>query len=98
VPEQPLFGDAFGNPPQRRAFEALVAREAVCFVGRRLVTAPALAFGLCQRLTKAMHQAFEEPARGLWCVDCIVVGHLAVRLVAVGPDRNEEDLHAWAVR
>ena len=33
VPEQPLFGDAFGNPPQRRAFEALVAREAVCFVG-----------------------------------------------------------------
>src|ERR671912_436295 len=65
VPEQPLFGDAFGNPPQRRPFEALVAREAVCFVGGRLVTAPALAFGLCQRLTKAMHQAFEEPARGL---------------------------------
>ena len=64
----------------------------------RVVTAAALALGLGQRLAKPMHQAFEEPARGLGRVDRILVGHLAVRLVAVGPDGNEEDLHAWAVR
>ena len=65
---------------------------------RGVVTAAALAFGLRERLAKPMHQAFEEPARGLWRVARILVGHLAVRLVPIGADRNEEDLHAWAVR
>ena len=73
-------------------------RQSLGVVVGRAVTATPLALGFGQRFAEAVQQTPEEAARHLRRIDRVLVRHLAVQLVPIGPDRDEEYLHAWAVR
>jgi hypothetical protein len=53
-----------------------------------------LALGFGQRLAKTVHQTLEEATRCFGAGSRILIRYLAVQLVPVRPDRNEEHVHA----
>src|SRR4030095_7881369 len=91
VPEQALFGDAFGHHPQGAPLHPL---ETNVLAGVVLVV-PAIAFDAVERVAEPADQPAKEPAvvvrrraRG------ILVWDFTVHLVAIAADRDEEPLHA----
>jgi hypothetical protein len=111
VPEQPLLGNALGNPPPRPAFHT----QHPPTVGARGMALPPVAFSFRQHQVKAMLHQPEDPdgvqlkaepgkeSRRRRFVGRIVMGlrlvHvLAIQLVCVGTDRNQEDVHQIDLR
>lgn len=87
MPQQPLLGDTFGHGPHGAVLRAL---EPAVLVG----IAVAIAFDAIERFAETPHETAEEPAIVLRIgAGRVFVGHLAVQLVPIGTDRDQEDLH-----
>jgi hypothetical protein len=93
VPQQPLLGDGLGDEPPEARDDALP--HAPRGLGRLVV--PPL-----ERLNPAAHargEAREDAALPLGLIgDRVLWRNLAVELVPIGTDRDQEHVHARPVR
>jgi hypothetical protein len=92
MPEQALLRDGLGHSTEEAPFDPLIKAGRL---SRRRRARMTLAFGLGNRFAEPMNQvAKKRLLRRGGMRGGVVVGHLAIELVPVGPDRNQEDVHA----
>lgn len=89
VPEEPLFGDAFGDPPHAASARTR-QHSTLRFVGAPL---PALALRLGEHRLESFFQPMDPSARARSVRLERRVGHLAVQLIAICADGDQKYVH-----